>query len=92
MPNKKRKTVGRSFRIDEEWLDVLKEESEKQGVSVNSILNRLLQQYAYLRYMLRYGAITLTLKVSLQYWIPAQRIKYEKTGERWVQRLLKIFC
>ena len=38
LPNKKRKTVGRSFRIDEEWLDVLKEESEKQGVSVNSIL------------------------------------------------------
>ena len=62
LPNKKRKTVGRSFRIDEEWLDVLKEESEKQGVSVNSILNRLLQHYAYLRYMQRYGAITLTRK------------------------------
>jgi len=62
LPNKKRKTVGRSFRIDEEWLNVLKEESEKQGVSVNSLLNRLLQQYAYLRYMLRYGAITLTRK------------------------------
>jgi len=62
LSNKKRKTVGRSFRIDEEWLNVLKEASEKQGVSVNSLLNRLLQQYAYLRYMLRYGAITLTRK------------------------------
>lgn len=60
--NKKRKTVGRSFRIDEEWLNVLNEEAEKQGVSVNSLLNRLLQQYAYLRFMLRYGAITLTRK------------------------------
>jgi len=60
--NKKRKTVGRSFRISEELLDVLNEEAEKQGVSVNSLLNRLLQQYAYLRYMLRYGAITLTRK------------------------------
>jgi len=60
--NRKRKTVGRSFRIDEEWLNVLTEEAEKQGVSVNSLLNRLLQQYAYLRYMLRYGAITLTSK------------------------------
>jgi len=60
--NRKRKTVGRSFRIDEEWLNVLTEEAEKQGVSVNSLLNRLLQQYAYLRYMLRYGAITLTRK------------------------------
>ena len=60
--NKKRKTIGRSFRIDKEWLDVLNEEAEKQGVSVNSILNRLLQHYAYLRYMQRYGAITLTRK------------------------------
>ena len=60
--NRKRKTVGRSFRIAEEWLDVLNEEAEKQGVSVNSLMNRLLQQYAYLRYMLRYGAITLTRK------------------------------
>ena len=60
--NRKRKTVGRSFRIDEEWLNVLAEEAEKQGVSVNALLNRLLQQYAYIRYMLRYGAITLTSK------------------------------
>jgi hypothetical protein len=58
----KRKTVGRSFRIDEEWIKVLNEEAEKQGISANSLLNRLLQQYAYLRYMLRYGAITLTRK------------------------------
>ena len=60
--NRKRKTVGRSFRIAEEWLNVLNEEAEKQGVSVNSLLNRILQQYAYIRYMLRYGAITLTRK------------------------------
>jgi hypothetical protein len=62
LQNKKRKTVGRSFRVDEEWLNVLNEEAEKQGVSVNSLLNRLLQQYAYLRCMMRYGAITLTRK------------------------------
>jgi hypothetical protein len=60
--NKKRKTIGRSFRIDEEWIKVLNEEAEKQGISVNSLMNRLLQQYAYIRYMLRYGAITLTRK------------------------------
>ena len=57
---KKMKTVGRSFRINEEWLNVLNEEAERQGISVNSVLNRLLQQYAYLRFMLRFGAITLT--------------------------------
>jgi len=60
--NKKRKTIGRSFRIDEKWIKVLNEEAEKQGISVNSLMNRLLQQYAYIRYMLRYGAITLTRK------------------------------
>lgn len=62
MLSDKRKTVGRSFRIDEEWLNVLNEEAERKGISVNALLNRLLQQYAYLRYMLRYGAITLTSK------------------------------
>jgi hypothetical protein len=60
--NKKGKTVGRSFRIDEEWLNVLSEEAERQGISVNSLMNRLLQQYSFIRYMLRYGAITLTRK------------------------------
>jgi len=60
--NRKKRTVGRSFRINEEWIKVLNEEAKKQGISVNSLLNRLLQQYAYLRYMLRYGAITVTRK------------------------------
>ena len=62
MLSKKRKTVGRSFRVDEEWLNVLAEEAERQGISVNSLLNRILQQYAYLRFILRFGAITLTRK------------------------------
>ena len=60
--DKKRKTVGRSFRIDEEWLKVLNEEAERQRVSVNALLNWLLQQYAHIRFMLRYGAITVTRK------------------------------
>jgi len=32
--NKKRKTIGRSFRIDEEWLNVLKEEGFYMTVNV----------------------------------------------------------
>ena len=62
MLNEKKKTVGRSFRIDEEWLRVLNEEAKKQDISVNALLNRLLQKYAYLRFMLRYGAVTITSK------------------------------
>jgi hypothetical protein len=61
-PSKKRKTVGRSFRIDEAMLDVLNEEAEREGISVNSLLNRLLRQYSFIRFMLRFGAITLTRK------------------------------
>ena len=62
MLNEKRKTIGRSFRIDEEWLKVLNDEAKKQGISVNALMNWILQKYAYIRYMLRYGAITLTRK------------------------------
>jgi hypothetical protein len=74
---KKRKTVGRSFRIDQEWLNVLTEEAEKQGISVNSLLNRLLQKYSYLRFMLRYGAITLTRKgfVGILECCPDEKIR-----------------
>jgi hypothetical protein len=74
---KKRKTVGRSFRISQEWLDVLNEEAERQGLSVNSVMNRLLKQYAYIRYMLRYGAITLTRKgfASLLECCPDDKIR-----------------
>ncbi len=77
LQNKKRKTIGRSFRIDEEWLQVLNEEAERQGISVNSLLNRLLQQYAYIRYMLRYGAITITRKgfSSLIACVPEDKLR-----------------
>ena len=92
MLTKRRKTVGRSFRIDEEWLNVLNEEAEKQGVSVNSLLNRLLQQYAYLRYMMRYGAITLTRKgfKEILESCPDEKIKEngKKAGANIVKDLL----
>jgi hypothetical protein len=75
--NRKRKTVGRSFRIAEEWLEVLNEEAEKQGISVNALLNRLLQQYAYIRFMLRYGAITISRKgfVALLECCPEDKVR-----------------
>ena len=91
--NKKRKTVGRSFRIDQEWLTVLTQEAEKQGVSVNSLLNRLLQQYAYLRYMMRYGAITLTRQgfMSILECCPDEKIqeKGQNAGANIVKDLLQ---
>jgi len=89
----KRKTVGRSFRIDEQWLAVLNEEAQKQGVSVNSLLNKLLQQYAYLRYMLRYGAITLTRQgfIGILQCCPDEKIKEngKNAGSKIVKDLLR---
>jgi len=91
--NKNRKTIGRSFRIDEQWLNVLNEEAQKQGVSVNSLLNRLLQQYAYLRYMQRYGAITLTRQgfMGLLECCPDEKITAQgkKAGANIVKDLLR---
>jgi hypothetical protein len=92
MLNEKRKTIGRSFRIAEEWLDVLNEEAERQGISVNALLNRLLQQYAYIRYMLRYGAITLTRKgfASLLECCPEDKVreKGRKAGSEITRDML----
>ena len=37
---KKRRTMGRSFRIDEEWFKVLQKEAEREGITVNSLMNK----------------------------------------------------
>ncbi|HDQ05908.1 MAG TPA: hypothetical protein ENN36_04185 [Candidatus Bathyarchaeota archaeon] len=42
----RKKTVTRTFRIRHEWDSVLQEEAERQGVSVNVLLNKLLRKYS----------------------------------------------
>lgn len=42
----RRKTITRTFRISSEWDDVLKEESARQGVSVNVLVNKILRRYS----------------------------------------------
>jgi hypothetical protein len=44
--NKKQKTVVRTFRIKAEWDDILKKEAERQGISVNHLVNSILQKYS----------------------------------------------
>jgi hypothetical protein len=44
--SKRKKTVTRTFRIRNEWDDVLQDEASRQGVSVNVLLNKLLRKYA----------------------------------------------
>ena len=42
----RKKTITRTFRIRNEWDNVLQEEAAKQGVSVNILLNKLLRKYS----------------------------------------------
>jgi hypothetical protein len=60
-PQPKKKTRGRSFRINEEWLKVLNEEAAIQGISVNALMNKVLQQYSVQgRHLKHFGAVILS--------------------------------
>ena len=45
MPLKQRKTISRSFRIDEETLRKLYSEAERAGISPNALHNQILKDY-----------------------------------------------
>jgi len=42
----RRRTITRTFRIQQEWDDVLEDEAERQGISVNVLVNKILRRYA----------------------------------------------
>jgi hypothetical protein len=59
--SEKRSSISRSFRIDSEWLEILREEAEREGISVNALMNKVLQQYSRnYRHAGRYGVVILT--------------------------------
>ena len=63
MTDKKDRKGGRLFRIKDRFLDVLRKESERKGIPVNSLLNKILEDYSvYYRYFERYDAVTMTKK------------------------------
>jgi hypothetical protein len=43
--NQKSRTIGRSFRLNEQWLRILNEEAKNEKISPNALLNRVLQDY-----------------------------------------------
>ncbi len=56
-----RRTVAKSFRIDEEALDGLREEANSQALSLNTIANQLIVNYAnFGRYLKRMNGMTLS--------------------------------
>jgi len=63
LTKQKNRTVARSFRIKEEWLSIVNEEAERAGISLNSLVNKILEDYSkYQRYFKRVSAIALTQK------------------------------
>ena len=53
--------MGFSFRIEEQWINVLREEAERQGRSVNSLMNLILQNYSqHWRWAERLNAMFIT--------------------------------
>ena len=62
--DKESRTVGRSFRIKEQWLDILKLEASKKGISPNALVNRIFQDYClYHRHFKRNEGISLNKKL-----------------------------
>jgi hypothetical protein len=56
--NQKRSTTGFSLRINDEWLKTLREESNRQGISVNALMNKILENYCHnWRWAERFGVI-----------------------------------
>jgi len=63
LAKQKNRTIGRSFRINEQWLNTLNEEAERAGISSNALINKILQDYCrYQRYFKRLDGIALTQK------------------------------
>ena len=46
MGRRRSRTITRTFRIQREWDDILDKEAERQGISVNLLVNRILRKYA----------------------------------------------
>lgn len=43
--NKHKKAVPYSFRVSEEWIEILREEANRTGLKVNALVNVILQKY-----------------------------------------------
>ena len=46
MVDKKDRTIARSFRVKEKWIDNMKEEAAREGITVNALLNKILEDYS----------------------------------------------
>ena len=92
---KRQKTITRTFRIRAEWDHILQEEAERQGISVNVLVNLILRKYALFdRWARGYNAISLTQRTfrELIDSIPVEKLALvgEKSGSSDVQNILDL--
>jgi hypothetical protein len=89
----KKKSIVRTFRIKAEWDDILKKEAERQGVSVNHLVNSILQKYASCDRLSRNGNFVLLSKQvfnEILKYIPLESLAQagENTGQKDMQDIL----
>jgi hypothetical protein len=91
--DKKHKTVTRTFRITAECDEVLRKDAERQGISVNVLLNLILRRYARFDRLARssnFISLTKHAFFNILEGIPLEHLALagEKTGSKDVQDIL----
>ncbi len=92
---KKQKTITRTFRIRNELDDILQEEAEREGISVNVLVNQIFRKYALFdRWARGYNAISLTQRAFREVIdsVPVEKLALagEKSGASDVQNILDL--
>ena len=78
--NKRKKTITRTFRIKDDWDIILHEEAERQNISVNALIDKILRRFAlYDRYADRLNVLNLPNRIlrEIIQFLPDERISEE---------------
>jgi hypothetical protein len=83
MNDAKPRTVGRSFRISQQWLDGLNEEAEKQSLTPNALINFILRDYClFHRYLKRLDIMAVTQKTVSRFAEACPKDKLEEIAQK----------
>lgn len=80
---KRKKTITRTFRINDDWDFVLNEEAERQGISANALIDKILRRFALFdRYTDRFEVLNLPNRIFKEVFqlMPNERLTEE--GEK----------
>lgn len=58
-PTPKRKTVTRSFRVDQQALEIIEQDASKKKISANTLVNQLILSYASYEHFLQHPMVKL---------------------------------